>query len=46
MTVGAGVTDTLLRDVEWIMGLIDARTPAPKKPGPATGTKYRPRKST
>ena len=40
--MAAGVTDTL-RDVEWIVGLIDARTPAPKKPGPAAGTKYRPR---
>ena len=43
--MAAGVTDTL-RDVEWIVGLIDARTPAPKKSGPAVGTKYRPRKST
>ena len=43
--MAAGVTDTL-RDVEWIVGLIDARTPAPRKPGPAAGTKYRPRKST
>ena len=29
----AGVSDTL-RDVEWIVGLIDARAPAPKKRGP------------
>ena len=29
----AGVTDTL-HDMEWIVGLIDARTPAPKKRGP------------
>ena len=43
--MAAGVTDTL-RDVEWIVGLIEARTPAQKKPGPAVGTKYRPRKST
>ena len=42
--MAAGVTNTL-RDVEWIVGLIDARTPAPKKPGPSVGTTYRPRKS-
>ena len=42
--MAAGVTDTL-RDMEWIVGLIDARTPAPKKPGPAVGTKYQPRQS-
>ena len=43
--MAAGVSDTL-RDMEWIVDLIDARTPAPKKPGPTAGTKYRPRKST
>lgn len=42
--MAAGVTDTL-RDVEWIVGLIDARAPAPKKPGPKPGTGGRPRKS-
>ena len=42
--MAAGVTDTL-RDMEWIIGLIDARTPAPKKPGPTVGTKYQQRKS-
>ena len=42
--MAAGVSDTL-RDMEWIVDLIDARTPAPKKPGPAVGTKYQPRKS-
>ena len=40
----AGVTTTL-HDLDWIVSLIDARTPAPKKPGPAKGTKYKPRKS-
>ena len=29
--MAAGVSDTL-RDVEWIVGLIDARTPKPKRP--------------
>ena len=42
--MAAGVSDTL-RDMAWIVGLIDARTPAPKKPGPAAGTTYQPRKS-
>ena len=40
--MAAGVTDTL-RDSAWIVGLVDARTPAPRKPGPAKGAKYRPR---
>ncbi|MYA87322.1 MAG: IS1 family transposase [Boseongicola sp. SB0662_bin_57] len=40
----AGLTREL-HDMEWIVGLIDARAPAPKKPGPKVGTKYRPRKS-
>ena len=31
--MAAGVSDTL-HDVEWIVGLIDARAPAPKKRGP------------
>ena len=39
----AGITDTL-RDCEWIVWLIDSMTPAPKKPGPAVGSKYKPRK--
>ena len=42
--MAAGVTDTL-RNMEWIVGLIDARRPAPKKPGPSVGTTYRQRKS-
>jgi IS1 family transposase len=29
----AGVSD-VIRDMEWVLGLIDARTPAPKKRGP------------
>ena len=39
----AGLADTCY-DCEWIVGLIDMTTPAPKKPGPAKGTKYKPRK--
>ena len=31
--MAAGVTDTL-RDMEWIVSLIDAREPAPSKRGP------------
>ncbi len=42
--VAAGV-DERLRDMEWLVGLIDARTPAPAKPGPKPGTGGRPRKS-
>ena len=38
--MAAGVTDALL-DMEWIVGLIDARAPKPNKPG----TGGRPRKS-
>ena len=39
----AGI-DPELHDLEWIVGLIDAAAPQPKKPGPAVGSKYRPRK--
>ena len=42
--MAAGVSDTL-RDMEWIVSLIDARAPEPKKPGPKPGTGGRPRKS-
>ena len=40
----AGLTDKL-RDVGWIVDLIDEITKSPKKPGPKKGTKYRPRKT-
>ena len=40
----AELTDTL-HDFEWIVELIDSLTPPPKKPGPAKGTKYRPRRN-
>ena len=39
----AGLT-TELYDCEWIAELIDAMTMPPKKPAPAVGSKYRPRK--
>ena len=39
----AGIDNTL-HDCEWIVGLIDTMTMAPKKSGPKVGTKYRPRK--
>ena len=42
--MAAGVDDTL-RDMEWIVGLIDERAPEPRKPGPKPGTRYAPRKS-
>ena len=42
--MAAGVSDTL-RDTEWIVGLIDARAQAPKRPGPKPGTGGQPRKS-
>ena len=35
----AGI-DNAVRDYEWIVGLIDANAPVPKKPGPKLGTKY------
>ena len=38
----AGLTDTA-HDMEWIVGLIDANAPEPKKPGPKPGTRYGPR---
>ena len=42
--MAAGVTDTL-RDMEWIVGLIDAQAPTPKRPGPKLGTGGSPLKS-
>lgn len=32
--------------MEWIVGLIDARAPAPKRPGPKPGKVYRPESQT
>ena len=42
--MAAGVSDTL-RDMNWIVRLIDARTPEPQKPRPRPGAGERPRKS-
>ena len=42
--MAAGVTDAL-RDMEWIVGLIDARAPRRKKPDPEVGAKYKPHES-
>ena len=42
--VATGLADKP-HDCEWIVGLIDAMTMAPKKPGPPVGSKYRPRKT-
>ena len=39
----AGLSDKV-RDLEWIVGLIDANAPRPDKPGPKLGTRYRPRR--
>ena len=36
----AGLTDTL-RDMDWIVGLIDARAPKPEKPGPKGPWKHK-----
>ena len=35
----AGIENTA-RDCEWIVSLIDAATPTPKRPGPKPGTRY------
>ena len=35
--------DDKLRDVNWIVDLIDESAQKPKKPGPKKGTTYRPR---
>jgi len=37
--------DPIARDYEWIVGLIDAHAPPPRKPGPRPGTGGRPKKS-
>ncbi len=42
--MAAGI-ESELRDCEWIVGLIDEMAPAPAKPGPKPGTKYRKQKS-
>lgn len=39
-----GLSDTV-RDLEWIVGLIDANAPMPNKPGPKPGTRHKPRAS-
>ena len=36
--------ETTVRDLEWIVGLIDANAPKPGKPGPKRGARYKPRK--
>jgi len=40
----AGLTETWF-DLDWLVSVIEERTPKPKKPGPKVGTKYRPRKA-
>ena len=39
-----GLDDTV-RDCAWIVSLIDARAPEPKRPGPKPGTRYKKRES-
>ena len=34
----AGI-ETTMRDLEWIVSLIDAAAPAPKRPGPKPGSR-------
>ena len=41
----AAAVDDKLRDVAWIVGLIDARAPKPTKPGPKPGMRHKARKS-
>jgi len=38
--MAAGIDDTL-RDIDWIVGLIEKNTPKPKKPGPKPGSRNR-----
>ena len=38
----AGLSDTV-RNLEWIVELIDANVPMPNKPGPKPGTRHKPR---
>ena len=42
--VATGLADEP-HDCAWIVELIDKATPPPMKPGPAVGSKYRPRKA-
>ena len=39
----AGLSDQV-RDLGWMVGLIDANAPKPSKPGPKSGTRYKPRR--
>ena len=41
--MAAGLTQELY-DVIWLADVVEAHRPAPKKPGPAKGMKYRPRR--
>lgn len=41
--MAAGLTRELC-DVDWLAEMVEARRPKPKKPGPAKGTKYKPRR--
>ena len=43
-TVATGLAEESY-DCAWIVGLIHKATPPPKKPEPAVGIKYRPRKT-
>lgn len=38
--MSAGITSTL-RDMDWIVSLIDARAPPPRKPGPKGPWKHK-----
>ena len=40
----AGLTQELY-DIKWLAEMVEAYRPEPMKPGPAKGTKYRPRRS-
>ena len=41
--MAAGLTRELY-DIKWLAEMVEAHGPKPKKPGPAKGTKYRPRR--
>ena len=38
----AGLADGV-RDMGWIVELVDANAPEPRKPGPKAGSRYKPR---